>query len=57
LDKEGKTRLSIVKELLDFLLSNKLWRMIPMILVFILFDIFIVFAQNAAVAPSIYTLF
>jgi hypothetical protein len=52
-----KARGLIVKELLTFLWQNKLWWMIPMVLVFLLLGIFIIFTQSAAVVPFIYTLF
>ena len=55
--KKIKTRLSIVKELLAFLWQNKLWWMIPMVLVFLLLGFLIMFSQSAAVVPFIYTLF
>ncbi|MBL7196715.1 MAG: hypothetical protein ISS47_01300 [Candidatus Omnitrophica bacterium] len=51
------SRISIVRELLSFLWQNKLWWMIPMVLVFLLLGIFIIFTQSAAVVPFIYTLF
>jgi hypothetical protein len=51
------SRLSIVEELFVFLWQNKLWWMMPIVLVFLLLGFFIVFTQSAAVAPFIYTLF
>ena len=50
-------KLGILKELFSFLWRNKLWWMIPMIIVFILLGILIWFAQSSAVVPFIYTLF
>jgi len=50
-------RFSVLKELFSFLWQNKLWWMIPMIIVFILLGILIWFAQSSAVVPFIYTLF
>jgi hypothetical protein len=52
-----RSRLGIVQELLQFLWTRKLWWLIPMILMLILFAAFLVFAQASAVAPFIYTLF
>lgn len=49
-------RLGIVGELLRFLWRRKLWWMIPMILVLVLFTALLVFAQGSALAPFIYTL-
>ena len=51
------SRMGILGELLVFLWKRKLWWMIPMIVVLILFTMLLVFAQGSAVAPFIYTLF
>ena len=51
------TRLGIVGELLSFLWQRKLWWLIPMVLVIVLFGVLLIFAQGSAVAPFIYTLF
>ena len=51
------SRLSIVKELFIFLWKNKLWWMIPMIVVFLLLGLLIFLTQSSAVVPFIYTLF
>jgi hypothetical protein len=51
------SRIGILGELLVFLWKRKLWWMIPMIVVLILFALLLVFAQGSAVAPFIYTLF
>jgi hypothetical protein len=50
-------RLGIIGELLRFLWQRKLWWLIPMIVVLVLFAVLLVFAQGSAVAPFIYTLF
>ncbi|MBN1887962.1 MAG: hypothetical protein JW850_08215 [Thermoflexales bacterium] len=50
-------RLGIVGELLQFLWKRKLWWLIPMMVVLVLFLILLVSAQGSAVAPFIYTLF
>lgn len=50
-------RMGIVGELLSFLWQRKLWWLIPMILVIVLFGVLLIFAQGSAVAPFIYTLF
>ena len=50
-------RLGIIGELLRFLWLRKLWWLIPMIVVLVLFVVLLVFAQGSAVAPFIYTLF
>ena len=51
------SRWRIVGELLSYLWQQKLWWMIPMIIVLLLFGILLVFAQGSAIAPFIYTLF
>jgi hypothetical protein len=50
-------RLGVVGEMLVFLWRRKLWWLIPMVTVLILFGLLLVFAQASAVAPFIYTLF
>ncbi len=51
------SRLGILGELIFFLWKRKLWWMIPMMVMLILFAMLLVFAQGSAVAPFIYTLF
>ncbi len=51
------SRLGIIGELLTFLWRRKLWWLLPMILVLVLFAALLIFAQGSAVAPFIYTLF
>jgi drug/metabolite transporter superfamily protein YnfA len=51
------SKLGIFGELLVFLWKRKLWWMIPMIVVLILFGLLLIFTQSSAVAPFIYTLF
>jgi hypothetical protein len=51
------TRVSIVGELFVFLWQRKLWWLIPMILVIVVFAILLVFSQATPLAPFIYTLF
>lgn len=55
--KNFTSRLGIFGELLVFLWQRKLWWMIPMIIVLVLFGLLLIFAQSSAVAPFIYTLF
>lgn len=50
-------RLGIMGELLSFLWQRKLWWLMPMVLVLLVFGVLLVFAQGSAVAPFIYTLF
>lgn len=51
------SRLLIIKDLLAFFWQNRLWWMIPIVLVFLLLTLFIAFTQSSAVIPFIYTLF
>ncbi len=50
-------RLGIAGNVLAFLLSNKRWWMVPMIVVLFLFGVLFILAQSSAIAPFIYTLF
>jgi hypothetical protein len=50
-------RVSIAGELLAHLWRRKLWWMIPMVAVLVLFALLLVFTQGSALAPFIYTLF
>jgi hypothetical protein len=50
-------KFGIVGELFGFLWEQKLWWMIPMVTVFVLFGLLLVFTQGSAIAPFIYTLF
>lgn len=54
---KNRQRFTIIGELLSFFWQNKLWWMIPMVSVILLFGILMIFAQSSAVAPFIYTLF
>ena len=51
------SKLGIMRELLGFFWARKLWWMIPMVAVLLLFGLVIVFTQGTAVAPFVYTLF
>ena len=50
-------KLEIMGELLQFLRERKLWWMIPMVSMLLLFGLLIVFTHGTAVAPFVYTLF
>ena len=52
-----KTRVGIAGELLTFLWERKLWWLIPMVLVLLIFGGLLVTAQSSALGPFIYTLF
>lgn len=55
--KEMISNTGIVGEILQFLWARKLWWMIPMVTVLLLFGLLLVFASSSGVAPFIYTLF
>lgn len=50
-------KMGILGELLSFFWKRKLWWLIPLIGIIILFAVLLVFAQGSAIAPFIYTLF
>lgn len=52
------TNLGVVGEILSFLWSRKLWWLIPMVSVLLLFGLLLIFANaSGIIAPFIYTLF
>lgn len=55
--RSARARFSVLGELLGFLWKRKLWWLIPMVGVLLLFGLLIVFAQASGIAPFIYTLF
>ncbi|MDM8528984.1 DUF5989 family protein [Anaerolineales bacterium HSG24] len=60
MEKFGKgmaTNVGVVGEVMQFLWARKLWWMIPMVSVLLLFGLLLVFASSSGVAPFIYTLF
>ena len=50
-------KMSIIRELWDFLKNRKRFWLAPIIIVLFLLSLLIIFAQSSAVAPFIYTLF
>ena len=46
-----------LRQLFAFLWQERLWWMIPMLLVLLLLSVLLLFTQSSAVAPFIYTLF
>jgi hypothetical protein len=48
---------SVLSEFLQFLKQEKKYWLVPIVVVFVLFGLLIVFSQSSAVAPFIYTLF
>ena len=55
--KKMQNRFGIFGELLAFLWAQKLWWMIPMILILVLFAFLLIFASQSGLAPFVYTLF
>ncbi len=51
------SKLSILKEFWEFLRVRKKWWLTPIVIFLVLLGALIVFTQNSAVAPFIYTLF
>ena len=47
----------VLGELFQFLRQEKKYWLVPIVIVFALFGLLIVFSQGSAVAPFIYTLF
>lgn len=55
--KNVKTKMGIIGELFGFLWKRKMWWLMPMIVMLILFGALLIFSQGSAIAPFIYTLF
>ena len=51
------TRGRVLGELLQFLREEKKYWLVPIVIVFVVFGLLLVFSQTSAVAPFIYTLF
>ena len=51
----GKSR--VISEFLEFLRQEKKYWLVPIVIVFVLFGLLLVFSQSSAIAPFIYTLF
>ena len=47
----------VLAEFLQFLREEKKYWLVPIVIVFVLFGLLMVFSQSSAVAPFIYTLF
>lgn len=47
----------VLEEFVQFLRQEKKYWLVPIVVVFVLFGLLIVFSQSSAVAPFIYTLF
>jgi drug/metabolite transporter superfamily protein YnfA len=51
----GKGR--VVSEFWQFLRQEKKYWLVPIVIVFVVFGLLLVFSQSSAIAPFIYTLF
>jgi len=47
----------VLSEFVQFLTQEKKYWLVPIVIVFVLFGLLIVFSQSSAIAPFIYTLF
>ena len=47
----------VIAEFWQFLLLEKKYWLVPIVIVFVLFGLLIAFSQSSAVAPFIYTMF
>ena len=48
---------SVVGELLSFLWKQKMWWLVPMVAVLLVFGLLLIFASASGIGPFIYTLF
>ena len=51
------SRLAISGELISFLWTRKLWWLLPMVVMLLMFGLLLVFAEASGVGPFIYALF
>lgn len=51
------TRIGILKQLFHFLWKERMWWMIPLVAVLLVFGLLIAAAQQSVLAPFVYTLF
>lgn len=50
-------RVGIIQELVDFFWQRKLWWLIPLVLLLLLFSLLLIFAEGTGLGPFIYTIF
>lgn len=50
-------KVKIISEFIKFLVHNKKWWLLPIVLVLMILGVLIILTQGSAVAPFIYTLF
>lgn len=51
------SNLGVVGELLSFLWKQKMWWLVPMVAVLLVFGLLLIFASASGIGPFIYTLF
>lgn len=51
------SNISVVAELLAYLWRRRLWWLMPMVALLMLFGLLVVFASTSGIGPFIYTLF
>ena len=51
------SKVRVLSEFWRFLIQEKKFWLAPLVIVFVLFGLLIVFSQSSAIAPFIYTLF
>lgn len=51
------TRFAIVKELSQFMWKEKLWWLIPFVMLLLIVGLLLIFAQSSPIAPFLYTIF
>jgi hypothetical protein len=51
------TNMGVASEVLVFLWHRRLWWLIPMVVVLLIFGLLLIFATTSGIAPFIYTLF
>jgi hypothetical protein len=51
------SNLAVAGELLGFLWQRKLWWLIPMVILLLVFALLMIFATTSGIGPFIYTLF
>jgi uncharacterized protein DUF5989 len=54
---DSMSKVRVLSEFWSFLRQEKKYWLVPIVIVFLLFGLLIVFSQSSAVAPFIYTLF
>jgi hypothetical protein len=52
-----RRRFGIAGELLSYLMRNKRWWLLPIVIMLLLMGVLIILGQSSAIAPFIYTLF